>query len=911
MRILIVHPDNIEASKLKLVFAKYGACTIAPGGKEAVDMYTKSHQQGAPFGLISLEAAMEGVTGVQAAVEIRKWETEHQKEPPVTLILEMAEAEIPNAPPELQAGGVRFMAKPYNRKKLMTLLDELGLSKAPPPAPAPAQPAAPAAPAVKQKNPEAEKAVKQLNGLLNNPEKFQSINAGQVLAELVKKGGKEVELLIGQYITSYKLSPQIRIDLIRAAGQVRSPLFLVPLNRVVDTEDTIKMIEEALIAIGKYGDQRALNIFNNALKKIKNPMLLNTLRREIDRIKQDKPVLAILPRFLASHKSLKNFRVTMDILKKILTPDDTGLFINYLKSGNQVLEDGSFELLCFAGDASIKTTVFNFFEDRVSRSECLAKKECDELYHSTSHLFRYLQRNPQLIEEQVNDLIEFYPTVMDIRVKQTVIAILCRSTRTETLAFIKTIYSGEEELREWIIEKLSGNQEAVDFLFEKYHAGKELKEKVIKSLLKSKEGLEYFIKHFFTFELDKQEVIIKNLTFSDEPFFIDFIRKIYETQLFSLKSYLMGVIKENYMFAFKDLLFDPDNQREFMFMGKDYVETILRLFPLTAVKDLYAKIARTDISTTKMKKYLAWISRVAAMEPVIYFNDPKLPVDLFNRVMKANNIELSCNFFSSFENMKVMHLSTYKFLQDAISAFLENRGANITENERGIVTKLKQRLIDQFPDIRDTENMYKGLKGIMANKPIETEQLEKFIKANTLGIAMHIEKVCKYLAPRLRRGEYISNDERQVFLMQYPMLARFMDHLWETGSNAVEEWENIKPDGKLLKHFRKDLRLVFAFNNKHLTAILKDQLSEILPHFQMILDADPETLKESDILFCDPRGIKPFMDKKAISKHRVFLYLENRTDYAQFRDLKPRAFMKPFSAHRVVRMVLQDLYFPK
>ena len=74
---------------------------------------------------------------------------------------------------------------------------------------------------------------------------------------------------MGQLMTSAKIPLHSRMELIRCAGYIRSPLFLVPLNRVLDGEDNIRMVEGALISIARYNDQRALNILNNALKKIK------------------------------------------------------------------------------------------------------------------------------------------------------------------------------------------------------------------------------------------------------------------------------------------------------------------------------------------------------------------------------------------------------------------------------------------------------------------------------------------------------------------------------------------------------------------------------------------------------------------------------------------------------------------
>jgi CheY-like chemotaxis protein len=913
MKILIVNSDAIEAGKIKLVLSRYGDCEIVPGGKEAVDAFAASHQQAAPLGFISLETDMDGMKGNEAAEAIRKWETDNQKDPKVKILLTISEAARQTLGPPLEALDVRFLIKPYNRKTLEAALNGLGLKKSPvKKAAAPAKPkaAVPPPPAVKKpRDPEVDLTLRKITTLAIDPEKLQGGDARIELESLVKKGAKEAELLMGQLMTSPKVPLQSRMELARCAGYIRSPLFLVPLNRVLDSEDNIRMVEVALVSISRYNDQRALNILNNALKKIKNPMLLNTVRQQIGKIKQDKPVLALLPRFLSSHKSMKNFRVTLNILKNIMSPEDTPLFLNYLKSGNATIEEGTFELLCYAGDKSIKAAIFDFFRDRLPKIKCLGQPNCDELFRLVSNQNYYLVKNPSLLEEQIPRLIELYPSAKDSRAKQALIAILCKSGKPETLEFIKSIYSQEESYRQWIIEKLSGNNAALDFLFEKYNEGKELLEPIITTLLKSDRGLHYFIEHFFSFELDRQEVIVKNLTFADQPFFIDFIRKIYDTKLYSLKSHLMTVIRDNYLFDFKDILYDPANQREFMFMGKVYLETITRLFPLTSIKMLFEKIAYEDISINKMKTYLGWIMHITAVELVFHFTNGKLAVDLFNRIMKSNNIELSVLFFKSFENMKILQLPTYKFLLDAANTFTANRGANITEKEKGIVTKLKQRLRDQFPDIRESQNMPKELRNIFLNKPIETEQLEKFIKTNQMGISLNIEKMCVYMAGRLKNAEYISDDDRQVFLMQFPMIAKFMDFLRSKGMDQKQDWENIKNTGKLLKHFAKDLRVIIAFKNKHITAILRDQLITAIPEFQILMNE--ETLQENDILVCDPEALKNYINKKAISKHRVFLYLENRSEYAQFRAINPKAFMKPFSAYRVVKMLMQELYLAK
>lgn len=915
MKILIVHDDVIEASKIKLVMARYGDCETASGGKNALEMFKKAHSEAAPFDFINLEMDMNEMKGNMVAAEIRKWETEHKKESRVKILMVLSEADRQTAGPFLEKSGVQFLVKPYNRKIMETTLETIGLTKAAPPAPPspptpPPKKEAPADTAPDTQKPdkkeESDAVIKKLTALITDPDQLQDIESRQALEELVTKGGKQAQLLMGQYITSAKLPLHTRMELIRCASYIRSPLFLVPLNRVIDTEDNIRLVERALVSISKYSDQRALNILSNALKKLKNPMLLNTLRREIAKIKQDNPVLAILPRFLQSHKSLKNFRVTLDILKKIVTPRDTGLFINYLRAGNETLELGTFELLCFAGDTSIKESIFGFFEDRVGKLDCLKQPECDPLYRLMLYLNYYMRQNPSLVDERIANFKEFYGNVRDIRARQLTVSILCQSQNPEALDFIKNIYAGAKDLQKWIIEQLSGNPAAVDFLFERYHEGAEWTNMVITSLLKSEKGLHFFVDNFFTFELERQEFIVRELPFSGDPYLVEFIRKIYNTQLYSLKNYLLKVIRENFLFSFKDILFDPNNQREFMFMGKDYLETIILLFPMTSIWMLFRKIAYDDVSTNKIKDFLDLIQRVAGVEPVIRFRDMKFIQDLFKRVYKANNIELYVKYFSVFENMKTLDLRTYKYLLDATTSFAQSRGANITVSEKGAVNKLKQKLLDQYPDIRDIESLYKELKVIFANKPINLESLEKLLKSNHISVALNIDRVCVFLAGRLKRGEYISDDDRQLFFMQFPMIARFIEYLWGQGFEKLLEWENIPSQPKLVKQFAGSLTFVLNFQNKKMSALLKDQLKEVLPEFEVILDK--EKPDPTDILLCDTEVLQGYIDKRSLSARRILLYLENRMDYAPFRSLNCKVFMRPISGYRIVKLLLQDLF---
>ncbi|MCP4218903.1 MAG: hypothetical protein GY765_29995 [bacterium] len=912
MKILIIDNEAINASKFKLVFSKYGSCDIAPGAKEGFALMGKAQKESAPYQFVTIE--LEAALEAKVAVAIRKWE-EEKKVGKCGILIVTSEEDKQAIAPEVDSLDVNFLLKPYNRKTLEAIISEIGLKKCdtppPPKAPEVKKPAVVVKTAEEKANAQKVKLIlKKITAIINSPERITDEETPGTMVTLVKQGGKQAELLLGQFITDQNLPYPSREALFHIVGEIRSPMSLVPLNRVVDGDDNIKVAEQALMTISKYNNQRALTILTNGLKKIKNPMLLNTIRREISKIKENNPVLSILPRFLQSYKNVKNFKITVDVLKKILTPKDIGLFINYLKSGNPVIEDGTFEILCHAGDTSIQVQLFNYLDDRIARIACVGEKQCDELYIILTYIEKYFENHPSLVGEQLNEIKELYPRVLDVQAKHTLILILCRSHNQDALNYIKTIYNREENLKKYIVESLSGNHVAVDFLFEKYHDGLELKEQVVKSLLKSKPGIEYFVKHFFSFDLDKQELVIRNMPFSDAPFYMEFIRKIYETQLYSLKNYLMKVLRENFLFSFKDILFAPENQREFMFMGKDFITTITTVFPLTTLKMILTKIAGDDISTTKAKKFLAMMTSITENEPLIVFRDLKLFADLFRKIIKSNNIELNILFFSTFENLRTLDLYTHKYIMEATGQFMSTRGAAITQGEKGVATKLKQRLIDHFPDLRESQNFPKELNAVFLNKPINYEHLAKVLKSFPIAVSLDIERTISFLAPRIKKNIYMSKDDRELLFMQFPVLSKFIEYQWSLGDEKEDvEWKDIPVDrsggNRFLENFADDFRVVLSFQDKKYVAFLKDQLMEIIPSLRQGVDA--EDINDTDILICDTFKMKEYIAKNTLKTKRVYLYLEHKVDYTAFKAYNPKVFMPPFSGCRIMKMILQDL----
>jgi hypothetical protein len=222
------------------------------------------------------------------------------------------------------------------------------------------------------------------------------------LESLVKKGGKDTENAIAHYITGTYVSIPTRINLVRMAGYIRSAAFLLPLKKVIELGEDNLLREEAVISISKYNDHRALDILFQALEKNKYKRLREPITQAIARIKSNNPLLAMLPGFLHGSKDPELSRITLKIFKKILGPADAKSFIAYLHHGDQIVAEGSFEILCFRGDAAVFFFIAEFFREqsRLLLREMEHKTGAARLATLIAALHEYLKRHrdffPQL-----------------------------------------------------------------------------------------------------------------------------------------------------------------------------------------------------------------------------------------------------------------------------------------------------------------------------------------------------------------------------------------------------------------------------------------------------------------------------------------------------------------------------------
>jgi HEAT repeat protein len=227
------------------------------------------------------------------------------------------------------------------------------------------------------------------------------------LESLVKKGGKDTENAIAHYITGTYVSVPTRINLVRMAGYIRSAAFLLPLTKVIELGEDILLREEAITSISKYNDRRALDILNQALEKTKNKKLHESITQAIARITSNNPFFVMLPRFLLGSKNCELSQITLKIFKKILSPAEAKSFIAYLHHGDQIVAEGSFEILCFRGDEAVVFFIVEFFREqsRLLVREVEHPEGAERLSTLIAALHEYLKRYRDFFPQLRPDIV--------------------------------------------------------------------------------------------------------------------------------------------------------------------------------------------------------------------------------------------------------------------------------------------------------------------------------------------------------------------------------------------------------------------------------------------------------------------------------------------------------------------------
>lgn len=129
MKILIAEDDLVSRSFLSKFLGKYGECDLVVDGLEAIDAFLMALKEKEPYDLICLDIMMPKVDGVKTLKAIRDLEKQYgiATENRVKIIMTTALAEAQLVRTAFEYGCEAYAAKPIDTKKLIEVLEKLGL----------------------------------------------------------------------------------------------------------------------------------------------------------------------------------------------------------------------------------------------------------------------------------------------------------------------------------------------------------------------------------------------------------------------------------------------------------------------------------------------------------------------------------------------------------------------------------------------------------------------------------------------------------------------------------------------------------------------------------------------------------------------------------------------------------------
>lgn len=746
--------------------------------------------------------------------------------------------------------------------------------------------------------------ISKIRNLIKNAEKFDDMQFRLLLEELLKQGERDAEVELSNASLNETIPEAVRANIIRIMGYSTSVAFLIPLKKILENDENLRLRKAAIISISKYNDNRALNMLNNALKRINNPILEETISNEISRIKQANPILGLLPKFLNGVNDPKTFRTTLDILKKILNPTDAQVFIYHLKSEIPFVGDGAFEILCWRGDESVKFSIFDFFKEKLKLITNISATECYPLVHLLQKLEQFIVRNSDTINYILKDLKSLYKESNDPAVKDILINMFCASSKREVLSFLEDVYNNEPARREMVIEKLMGNEGGVFILIYKYKNDESQREKLLLALLTSQNGCDYVFENFETLSPLYQQLVLANITTANYKFCRKLIEQFLTTNDPARRKFALDRIRENSDPSFKHILFAPEYENEFIRMHNEYMGAIVQLFFLQTFKFVVNRLVKMEAPRPLLRKYLDQEGSFILAEPLICLGKDDSLAQLVTTITQSNQKELNMAMLEIFVTIKTFDYSTYQKFLGFVEQFKEFRSTRITPEEKGLLNKVNTNLVYINDDLKKIEKGNTNTTHFIDKDFPDFDLLEYIIKNHYLSFFVNRQKFIDRIKKVFRLTNDIDAFDSIKFLLRRPEFCiYFKEEILKASQspnyllkNDAEKLLNIQP---------KDLRFVLFFNTPSLYSCFREQLQELMPEYEVVMG---EEIFPTDILITDTISVKKLAADNHLKTEKLFVLLSDKDEFADIKDLKPKVYSPPLSLYKITKAIIESLY---
>ena len=130
MKILVVDDEFVSLKKLTLLLQDKGKIDAATSGEQAVDMFIKAEQDGAPYDLVTLDYDMPGISGPETAEKIRQYEEENgivSLHSSAKILMVTAMSDGKSIMSSFKGGCEGYLKKPFNKEEIRKSLESIGI----------------------------------------------------------------------------------------------------------------------------------------------------------------------------------------------------------------------------------------------------------------------------------------------------------------------------------------------------------------------------------------------------------------------------------------------------------------------------------------------------------------------------------------------------------------------------------------------------------------------------------------------------------------------------------------------------------------------------------------------------------------------------------------------------------------
>ncbi len=737
--------------------------------------------------------------------------------------------------------------------------------------------------------------------LLKNSETIPEMDFRILLEKIYYLNPAAVAPEIQALLYSESINLKIRMNLIRICGYIQDELFLLPLKKIIDYEKNIHIKKEALIAISKYNNRKAFNILTQISSQLQDPLLLNLVKNEIAKIKKNNPLLAMLPNFLIGDPQNKLFKISIQILKKILNPDNALEFSAYLNVENEAIRNGAFEILCSCADNRLSGNIKDYFMENFKQKESQPSETAKQSF-LLENLLSFLQRYPELISDYYPFLAEAYQKTEDSSLHLLIVSILSRSEDEAILKFLSSLIDRKELLEE-IVAAIASSDKGTAFLI-KEKADVLPPQILFVSLLKTETGVSYLLDRYSRLSLEEKLLIIRNQTVLSYNKFKPLLAQELVCENFQLQSAVLECVTKFNDRSLFNILIDETNQPLFLKNHELWLQSLKKLAPLQSFLFLIKKISADRDLLRRAKTILPAYDEIFFFQPVFnQFADQESFLNFSRSLLALNQKEFSLLLLNFLKSCKTFSKDVYNLLVNTLKDYNTYKEGNLSAEELNEIKKIRFNLLENLKIIQQIQEAEKLWNLHLNDKETSNSTfLERILKNYPLFLFFNREKIVSGLLSEFAKKTLAFQEAILSLIEKNVYYATYFLQLTDLGFRKSLK---IETSVRNIRQQRlEQLKIRILLEDEFLINILYDQLRMIFHDFEIDFSY-PES--KNDILLTNSTIFKNLLlEKKIIPEHSI-VALEQIEDFSLLKQYNPVC-IQNWDLFKTIRHIISRIF---